>query len=162
MSETASVPNPIEVEPPVAPAVEPPVVTAFEPAPPAVEPAPAAESPKSLFDSINWSNPVPDVIKIAMQLQSLTLMTPKERIILLQGSLLHVIGTSSMPDSEKETARFFVTTMVPHVVETAVTSLDITSKLAAAEEILSKQPAIIVKTLEEVFDEVSKKKWWCF
>jgi hypothetical protein len=158
MSETASVPNPIEVEPPVVP-----VVPAFEPAPPAVEPpAPAAESPKSLFDSINWSNPVPDVIKIAMQLQSLTLMTPKERIILLQGSLLHVIGTSSMPDSEKETARFFVTTMVPHVVETAVTSLDITSKLAAAEEILSKQPAIIVKTLEEVFDEVTKKKWWCF
>ena len=158
MSETASVPNPIEVEPPVVPVV--PAPPAFEPAPGAVEPA--AESPKSLFDSINWSNPVPDVIKIAMQLQSLTLMTPKERIILLQGSLLHVIGTSSMPDSEKETARFFVTTMVPHVVETAVTSLDITSKLAAAEEILSKQPAIIVKTLEEVFDEVTKKKWWCF
>lgn len=161
MSETASVPNPIEVEPPVVPVV-PAVEPAFEPAPGAVEPAPAAESPKSLFDSINWSNPVPDVIKIAMQLQSLTLMTPKERIILLQGSLLHVIGTSSMPDSEKETARFFVTTMVPHVVETAVTSLDITSKLAAAEEILSKQPAIIVKTLEEVFDEVAKRKWWCF
>jgi hypothetical protein len=161
MSETASVPNPIEVDPPVVHVV--PAPPAFEPAPGAVEPpAPAAESPKSLFDSINWSNPVPDVIKIAMQLQSLTLMTPKERIILLQGSLLHVIGTSSMPDSEKETARFFVTTMVPHVVETAVTSLDITSKLAAAEEILSKQPAIIVKTLEEVFDEVSKKKWWCF
>jgi len=162
MSETASVPNPIEVEPPVVPVV-PAVEPAFEPAPGAVEPpAPVAESPKSLFDSINWSNPVPDVIKIAMQLQSLTLMTPKERIILLQGTLLHVIGTSSMPDSEKETARFFVTTMVPHVVETAVTSLDITSKLAAAEEILSKQPAIIVKTLEEVFDEVAKKKWWCF
>jgi hypothetical protein len=158
--ETASVPNPIEAEPPVVP-----TVPAFEPAPPAVEPpAPVAapESPKGLFDSINWSNPVPDVIKIAVQLQSLTTMTPKERIILLQGSLLYVISTSPMPDSEKETARLFVTTMVPHVVETAVTSIDISAKLAAAEEILSKQPAIIVKSLEEVFDEAAKRKWWCF
>ena len=158
--ETASVPIPIEVEPPAPPAVEPVVVPVVVPAD---APAPpAAETPGGLFDSINWSNPVPDVLKIAVHLQSLTMMSPKERLTLLQGSLLHVISTSPMSDSEKETARFFVTTMVPHVVETAITSLDVQSKLAAVQEVVSKQPAIIVKTLEEVFDEVSKKKWWCF
>lgn len=148
--ETASVPIPNEVEPPAPPAAAP--------APPTVEPE--AETPGGLFDSINWSNPVPDVLKIAVHLQSLTMMSPKERLTLLQGSLLHVINSSPMSDSEKETARLFVTTMVPHVVETAITSIDVQSKLAAVQEVLSKQPTIIVKTLEEVFDEVSKKKWW--
>jgi hypothetical protein len=105
-------------------------------------------------------------MKIATHLQSLDMMTDAERLTLLQGSLLHVITTSKMGDEEQAAARAFVTTMLPHVVETAVTTLKATAKLHAAEkkaeEILSRQPAIVVKTMEAVLADASKTSWWCF
>jgi hypothetical protein len=146
MSETASVPAPVEAVPPTAP------------------------TPTGLFDSIDWKNPVPGVVKVASHLQALDKMTAEERILLLQGGLLHVIGSSKMSDDEKGAATVFVNTMLPHVVETAVVALQATAKAHAAEKkledavasALSKQPEIMVKTMEAVLADAAKTKWRCW
>ena len=102
--------------------------TAEPPAPVAVEAPPAP----SLFDSIDWKNPVVGVTKIATHLQSLTSLTPSERLTMLQGSLTFVINTSTMSDEEKSAALLFVKTMVPHLVETAMSALAAEAAVAAA------------------------------
>ena len=145
--------------------------TADAPAPVAVEPPAAPAAPAAgLFDSIVWKNPVPAVIKLATHLHSLEMLTPAERLTMLQGSLLYVINTSAMGDGEKEAARVFVSTMVPHVVETAVSGLEAVAKVAVAEKkahdlmeaIMSKQPRIIVKNVEDILADAAKTKWWCW
>ena len=154
MSDTASVPAPVEVEVPTVP----------EPA--AVEPAPApAPSEPTLFDSIDWKNPVPGVTKLATHLQSLNMMTPKERLTLLQASLLHVVNASAMSDAEKDVARIFINTMLPHVVDSVAAAVQASAKIAAvekkAEDILMNQPRITVKSIETVIADAAKRKWWC-
>lgn len=144
---TADVPVPVAAEPPVAPAA----------------PTPAA----GLFESIDWKNPVPAVIKLATHLHSLDMLTPAERLTMLQGSLLYVINTSPMSDAEKEAARVFVSTMVPHVVETAITGIEAASKVVAAEKkaadmlasVMSKQPTMVVNNVEEILAAATKRKW---
>lgn len=129
-------------------------------------PVPVPVPTPGMFDSIDWKSPVPGVLKVAAHLQSLDMMSAAERLTLLQGGLLHVIGTSTMTDEEKDAARAFVTTMLPHVVETAVVTLQANAKIAAlerkAEEVLSKQPEIVVESIEAVIAEARKRKWWCF
>ena len=148
---TADVTVPVAAEPPSAP------VTA---------PTPAA----GLFDSIDWKNPVPAVIKLATHLHSLDMLTAAERLTMLQGSLLYVINTSTMTDLEKDAARVFVATMVPHVVETAVSGIEAVAKVAVAEKkaadlldsVMSKQPRIVVKNVEAILADASKTNWWCW
>jgi len=159
MSDTATVPVVVEAEPPAAPCV----------LCPPVEPAPA-ETPAGVFQSIDWKNPVPSVIKLATHLHSLEMLTPAERLTMLQGSLLHVISTSSMGDAEKEAARVFVNTMLPHVVETAVSGIEAASKVLAAEKkasdllasVVSKQPTMVVKNVEALMAEAGKRSWKCW
>lgn len=122
-----------------------------------------------LFDSIDWKNPVVGVTKIATHLQSLTMLSQAERLTMLQGSLAFVIDQSSMSDEEKNAARMFVKTMVPHLVETAVSALAAEAKVVAAEKkaadvlaaIMSKQPTMVVKNVEELLAAAGKSKWWC-
>lgn len=147
---TADVPAPVAAEPPTLPA--------------AAAPAP------SLFESIDWKNPVPTVSKLATHLHSLDMMTPAERLTMLQGSLLYVINTSSMPELEKDAARVFVSTMVPHIVETAVSGIEAAAKVIAAEKkasdilasVMSKQPTMVVNNVEEILAAATKRKWWCW
>lgn len=148
---TADAPAPVAAEPPAAPV------------------APAAPA-AGLFDSIDWKNPVPAVIKLATHLHSLEMLSAAERLTMLQGSLLYVINTSAMSDGEKEAARVFVSTMVPHVVETAVSGIEAVAKVVVAEKkahdlmeaIMSKQPRIIVKNVEAILADAAKTKWWCW
>ena len=152
----------LEVTEPVAE----PVVEVVQPvAEPVVQPAAST----GLFDSIDWKNPVPYVIKLATHLHSLNTLSPQERLTMMQGSLLFVIQQSPMPDSEKETAKQFVQTMLPHVVETALATLQATAKVMEAEKkveevmthFMSTQPKIMVKNIESVIAEASKVRWWC-
>jgi hypothetical protein len=159
MSDTAAVPEVIEAAPPA-------------PAPECVlcPPAPAPETPAGVFQSIDWKNPVPSVIKLATHLHSLEMLTAAERLTMLQGSLLHVINTSSMEDAEKEAARVFVNTMLPHVVETAISGIEAASKVAAAEKkasdllasVMAKQPTMVVKNVEVLMAEAGKRSWKCW
>jgi hypothetical protein len=139
--------------------------TAAVPAPVVADP-PAAPAAANMYDAIDWKNPVPGVIKVATHLETLTMLSPAERMMMLQGCLLHVIGESSMADGEKDAARVFVKTMLPHVVETAVAALEVSTKISdmekKAETLLLKQPRITVKSIETVIsDAASKRKWWC-
>lgn len=137
---------------------------------PVEAPAAPAPAPTGLFESIDWKNPVTGVMKIASHLQALNLMTPAERIILLQGGLLHVIGASKMSEDEKEAARIFVGTMLPHIVETAVVTLEATAKVHAAEKkieevtaaVMSKQPSIVVRDVEAMVAQATKGNWRCW
>jgi hypothetical protein len=132
--------------------------------PNAAEPpsAPAAAA-AGLFDSIDWKNPVPAVIKLATHLHSLDLLTPAERLTMLQGSLLYVVNTSAMPDLEKEAARVFVSTMVPHVVETAITGIAAEKKAAdIMASVMSRQPPMVVNNVEAILAEATKKSWKCW
>jgi hypothetical protein len=124
-----------------------------------------AETPAGVFQSIDWKNPVPPVIKLATHLQSLDMLTPAERLTMLQGSLLHVITISQMEETEKEAARVFVNTMLPHVVETAVAGLQAAAKTVEAEKVLAavvaKQPTMVVNNVEEALANLPKFRWWC-
>lgn len=143
--------------------------TATVPAPVVADPPPAAPAPApavtNMYDAIDWKNPVPGVIKVATHLETLTMLSPAERLMMLQGCLLHVVGESPMADGEKDAARVFIKTMLPHVVETAVTSLAASNMIAEiekkAETLLSKQPRITVKSIETVIADAAKTKWWC-
>jgi hypothetical protein len=118
-----------------------------------------------MYDAIDWKNPVPGVIKVATHLETLTMLSPAERLMMLQGCLLHVVGESSLSDGEKDAARVFIKTMLPHVVETAVTSLAAATMISdmekKAETLLLKQPRITVKSIETVISDAAKRKWWC-
>lgn len=161
----------VEVSEIVVEVTEPAVAVAEPVAEPVAEVVAVAEPPAStgLFDSIDWKNPVPSVIKLATHLHSLNTLSPQERLTLMQGSLLFVIQQSPMPDSEKETAKQFVQTMLPHVVETALATLQATAKVMEAEKkveevmthFMSTQPKIIVKNIESVIAEASKVRVWC-
>ena len=148
MSTTAEVPVSVPAEPPAVPTA-PPTAGAFE--------------------SIDWKNPVVGVTKIATHLQSLTMLTQAERLTMLQGSLTFVIDQSTMSHDEKEAALVFVKTMVPHLVETAVSALAAEAKVVAAEKkaadvlasVMSKQPTMVVKNVEELLTAAGKRKWWC-
>lgn len=147
MSTTAEVPVSVPVEPPAVPAA----------------------APVGLFDSIDWKNPVVGVTKVATHLQSLTMLSQAERLTMLQGSLVFVIDQSTMSHDEKEAALVFVKTMVPHLVETAVSALAAEAKVVAAEKkaadvlaaVMSKQPTMVVKNVEELLATAGKRKWWC-
>ena len=147
MSTTAEVPVSVPVEPPTVPAA----------------------APVGLFDSIDWKNPVVGVTKVATHLQSLTMLSQAERLTMLQGSLVFVIDQSTMSHDEKEAALVFVKTMVPHLVETAVSALAAEAKVVAAEKkaadvlaaVMSKQPTMVVKNVEELLATAGKRKWWC-
>jgi hypothetical protein len=97
------------------------------------------------------------------------MLSQAERLTMLQGSLAFVIDQSSMSDEEKNAARMFVKTMVPHLVETAVSALAAEAKVVAAEKkasdvlaaIMSKQPTMVVKNVEELLAAAGKSKWWC-
>lgn len=142
---------------------EVPVVVAAEP------PAVPTATPAGVFESIDWKNPVVGVTKIATHLQSLTMLSQAERLTMLQGSLTFVINASSMTQEEKDAAHVFVKTMVPHLVETAVSALAAEAKVVAAEKkaadvlasVMSKQPTMVVKNVEELLATASKRKWWC-
>ena len=142
---------------------EVPVVVAAEP------PAVPTATPAGIFESIDWKNPVVGVTKIATHLQSLTMLSQAERLTMLQGSLTFVINASSMTQEEKDAAHVFVKTMVPHLVETAVSALAAEVKVVAAEKkaadvlasVMSKQPTMVVKNVEELLATASKRKWWC-
>jgi hypothetical protein len=126
-------------------------------------------APVGLFDSIDWKNPVVGVTRVATHLQSLTMLSQAERLTMLQGSLTFVIDQSSMPQEEKEAALVFVKTMVPHLVETAVSALAAEAKVVAAEKkaadvlasVMSKQPTMVIKNVEELLATAGKRKWWC-
>lgn len=155
------------VEPVVEPAVPEPVPEPVVPEP-APAPAPAPTS-QGLFDSIDWKNPVPSIIKLATHLHSLDMLSPQERLTMMQGSLLFVIQQSTLSDGEKETAKQFVQTMLPHVVETALTTIQASAKVMEAEKkieevmthFMSTQPKIMVKNIESVIAEASKVRVWC-
>ena len=162
--EVPTVPEPAAVAEPVA---EVAPETAAPPSTP--EPAPAAPSAPGLFGTIDWKNPFPTVVKLATHLYGIEALTPAERLTMLQGSLYHAINSSNISTTEKETARLFVDTMVPHIVETAVAGIEAAAKVASAEKkardlidsAMSKQPKIIVKNLETVLADAAKSKWWC-
>ena len=146
---TADVPVPVAVEPPSVPGPNP------------------TPTPSGLFDSIDWKNPVASVSKLATHLHSLDMLTAAERLTMLQGSLLYVINTSTMTELEKDAARVFVSTMVPHIVETAVAGIEATAKVVAAEKkasdllasIMSKQPTMIVNNVEQILAAATKRTW---
>jgi hypothetical protein len=170
--EVLTVPEPVAVAEPVAEvAAEPAPETATPPSTPepaAAPAAPAAPAP-GLFGTIDWKNPFPTVVKLATHLYGIEALTPAERLTMLQGSLYHAINSSKISTTEKETARLFVDTMVPHIVETAVAGIEAAAKVASAEKkardlidsAMSKQPKIIVKNLETVLADAAKSKWWC-
>lgn len=82
---------------------------------------------------------------------------------MLQGSLLYVVNTSAMPDLEKEAARVFVSTMVPHVVETAITGIAAEKKAAdIMASVMSRQPPMVVNNVEAILAEATKKSWKCW
>jgi len=165
-TESAVVPAPVVADPPTAPVVPQtaPVVPQTAPVVPQTAPAPAPAA-TNMYDAIDWKNPVPGVIKVATHLETLTMLSPAERLMMLQGCLLHVVGESPMADGEKDAARVFIKTMLPHVVETAVTTLAASNMIAEiekkAETLLFKQPRITVKSIETVIADASKTKW-CF
>lgn len=154
---TADVPAPVAVEPPSVPTATLPTVAPSTPTP----------TPAGLFDSIDWKNPVASVSKLATHLHSLDALTPAERLTMLQGSLLYVINTSTMPELEKDAARIFVSTMVPHIVETAVAGIEATAKVVAAEKkasdilasLMSKQPTMVVNNVEQILANAAKRTW---
>jgi len=137
---------------------------------PPVVPVEPPAAPAGVFDAIDWKNPVPGVMKLASHLESLHMFTATERLTLLQGTLLHVIGQSKLSDSEKEAAVVFVNTMLPHVVETAVTTLRASAQVHAAEKkaeeflaaVDAKQPTIVVKNVEAVLADAAKLTWRCW
>jgi hypothetical protein len=173
---TVSVDVPTVPEPAAEPAAEPAPETATPPSTPEPVAVPAAPAPTpaptpaaGLFGTIDWKNPFPTVVKLATHLYGIEALTPAERLTMLQGSLYHAINSSKISTTEKDTARLFVDTMVPHIVETAVAGIEAAAKVASAEKkardlidtAMSKQPKIIVKNLETILADAAKSKWWC-
>jgi len=110
------------------PAVEPAPEPVPEPAPvpvPAPEPAPAPVptplDPRAkdlaapIISSINWTQPAPQVLRVALEIEKIKDLTPGQKIKLAQDTFTYVSRETGLTPTEKETVEFFIEHVLPHV-----------------------------------------------
>ena len=98
------------------PVVEP------EPAPaPVPSPAPAPLDPRAkdlaalVISSINWTQPAPQVLRVAFEIEKLKDLTPGQKIKLAQDTFTYVSRETGLTPTEKETTEFFIEHVLPHI-----------------------------------------------
>lgn len=66
---------------------------------------------------IQWENLVPTLMEAAQELEQMRDLKGPERLTLLQDTLRVALSKSEMPQAKKETLSFFITTVVPIIVQ---------------------------------------------
>jgi hypothetical protein len=104
------------------PAVELAPEPALAPAPaPEPAPAPAPLDPRakdlaaSIISSINWTQPAPQVLRVALQIETIKDLTPGQKIKLAQDTFTYVSRETGLTPTEKETTEFFIEHVLPHI-----------------------------------------------
>jgi hypothetical protein len=103
-----------------APAPEP--ALAPEPAPePAPAPVPTPLDPRAkdlaapIISSINWTQPAPQVLRVAFEIEKIKDLTPGQKIKLAQDTFTYVSRETGLTPTEKETTEFFIEHVLPHI-----------------------------------------------
>jgi hypothetical protein len=100
--------------------VDIPIVEA--PAPePAPEPVPTPLDPRAkdlaapIISSINWTQPAPQVLRVAFEIEKIKDLTPGQKIKLAQDTFTYVSRETGLTPTEKETTEFFIEHVLPHI-----------------------------------------------
>jgi len=94
------------------PAVE--TVVAPAPAPAPLDPR-AKDLATPIISSINWTQPYPQVLRVAIEIEKMKDLTPGQKIKLAQDTFTYVSRETGLTPTEKETVEFFIEHVLPHV-----------------------------------------------
>jgi len=93
-----------------------------EPAPaPAPAPAPTPLDPRAkdlaalVISSINWTQPAPQVLRVAVEIERIQDLTPGQKVKLAQDTFTYVSRETGLTPTEKETTEFFIEHVLPHI-----------------------------------------------
>jgi hypothetical protein len=73
-----------------------------------------------ILPTINWTQPVPAILIIAAELESIEALDVPQRIKLAQDTLEYVVEKQALTPTEKQSALFFIANVLPHVYTAVV------------------------------------------
>jgi hypothetical protein len=148
-SDTAAVPEPVVVPPPVAPCPEP--VDAV---------TKAAREIADLYNVADWKKPVPTALAIYAHVCTTTALTENEDRIKAVGQVLVLIAKRSGTKEEETAATFFATQILPHIVHAmeVVVATGKAPSLASVKEFAQTEMKAVAPV---VIAELKKVSGWC-
>ena len=149
-SDTAAVPEPVVVAPPVAPCPEP--VDAV---------TKAAREIADLYNVADWKKPVPTALAIYAHVCTTTALTENEDRIKAVGQVLVLIAKRSGTKEEETAATFFADSVLPHIVHAmeVVVATGKAPSLASVKDFAQKEMQGVI---DLVVPEVKKVSSWCW
>jgi len=96
------------------PAVEPVATPEPTPAPTPLDPR-AKDLAALVISSINWTQPYPHVLRVAVEIEKIKDLTPGQKIKLAQDTFTYISRETGLTPTEKETVEFFIEHVLPHV-----------------------------------------------
>ena len=151
-SDTAAVPEPVVVPPPVAP-----VAPCPEPVDAVTK---AAREIADLYNVADWKKPVPTALAIYAHVCTTTALTENEDRIKAVGQVLVLIAKRSGTKEEETAATFFATQILPHIVHAmeVVVATGKAPSLASVKEFAQTEMKAVAPV---VIAELKKVSGWC-
>jgi len=151
-SDTAAVPEPAVVPPPVAP-----VAPCPEPVDAVTK---AAREIADLYNVADWKKPVPTALAIYAHVCTTTALTENEDRIKAVGQVLVLIAKRSGTKEEETAATFFADSVLPHIVYAmeVVVATGKAPSLASVKEFAQTEMKAVAPV---VIAELKKVSGWC-
>jgi hypothetical protein len=151
-SDTATVPEPVSVTVPTAPAA------AVVPEADALV-VKTVEEIAGMYNVADWKKPVPTALAIFAHVSTMAALTGDQRIQAVQQVIIKIAKRAGTADEEKAAA-FFANDVLPHVVHAMETlALGKVPAVAAVKEFAQKE---MKGAVELVIPEVKKVSSWCW
>jgi len=146
-TDTATVPEPVVVPPPAAPAA--PVVD------PVVK---IAEEIAGMYNVVDWKKPVPTALAVFAHVSTMTSLTGEERLKAVQ-QVITIIAKRGGTSEDEGAAVFFATQVLPHILH-AVETLA-AGKIPSVEAVKDFAQTEMKAVAPVVIAELKKVSRWC-
>lgn len=110
---------------------------------------------------VDWSNPLPEAMKIAQHIETLKDLKGKDKLILVQSTLRVLLSKSGISQEEQSVARRFVDDVLPHAIHAAVLVSKGEFSLQKVAEVAVKTVEAIVENPEEAMEQAQKAAQCC-
>jgi len=146
-TDTATVPEPVVVPPPAAPAA--PVVD------PVVK---IAEEIAGMYNVVDWKKPVPTALAVFAHVSTMTSLTGEQRLKAVQ-QVITIIAKRTGTSEDEGAAMFFADSVLPHILH-AVESLT-AGKIPSVEAVKDFAQTEMKAVAPVVIAELKKVSGWC-
>ena len=146
-TDTATVPEPVVVPPPAAPAA------------PVVDPiVKIAEEIAGMYNVVDWKKPVPTALAVFAHVSTMTSLTGEQRVKTVQ-LVLTTIAKRAGTTEDEGAAMFFADSILPHILH-AVETLT-AGKLPSVDAVKDFAQTEMAAVAPVVIAEIKKVSRWC-